>query len=97
MNPTDSIYNDPNLSSAKSAYESASSAAVNAESSGYTLPDQLKSALTAKFSQNNPLVQAREGALKNYLHETTAAPLSVTSTSAGVQPRLFLILFSKQT
>lgn len=83
MDTNSSVYNDPRLQSARSNYESASNAAVNTESATYKLPDQLKSALTQKFSQDNPLVQGRERALQGYLEAGTSAPLAVTAQSAG--------------
>jgi hypothetical protein len=82
-NATPSPYDNPALQSARTAYEGASKTATTAEVAGYSLPDQLRSALNAKFSKDNPMVQDRESALTNYLNTTTSAPLSVTPTSAG--------------
>lgn len=83
MNPTSSIYDNPQLQASRNAYEGAARKATAADASATTLPDMLKSALTAKFSQDNPLVQNRERALEGYMKGVTEAPLAVTAQSAG--------------
>lgn len=82
MDPT-AIYNDPRLTQAKTAYESATRRATSTESSAMSLPDILKDTLTKKFSQDNPLIQGRERALQGYLQATTQAPLDVAPQLAG--------------
>lgn len=84
MNPTTpSVYDDPRLTSARSAYESADRQATQTEASAVSLPTMLKDALNKKFSADNPLVQGRERALQNYLTVNDQAPLDVTAKSAG--------------
>lgn len=85
MQPTgiQSYLDDPQLQTARSEYETAAKRATSAQSQSIALPDMLKDALNKKFSQNHPLVQQRESALKEYLDATTSAPLSVTAQSAG--------------
>lgn len=77
------IYDNPQLQSARSAYEGAERQATQAESSSISLPTMLKEALNKKFSADNPLVQGRERALENYLTVNESAPLDVTHRSAG--------------
>lgn len=81
--PQGSIYDSPQLQSARGAYEGASRAATTAESEGISLPDRLRETLTKKFSTDNPLIAGRESALKNYLTVGASAPLDYTHTSAG--------------
>lgn len=85
MNPTtpQSYYDDPKLTQARTAYETAERAATSAQSAETKLPDMLREALTKKFSADNPLVQNRESALQNYLTVNAQAPLDVTHKSAG--------------
>lgn len=78
-----SIYDNPQIQQARSASQDATAAANTESTAGLTLPDMLRSALTSKFSNDNPTYAAREGALTNYLNESTQAPLRVTPKSAG--------------
>lgn len=81
---TPSIYDDPNLQSARTAYEGAQRQATETEASAMSLPTMLKDALTKKFATpDNPLVAGRERALKDYLTVSESAPLDVTHKSAG--------------
>lgn len=84
MNPTTpSVYDDPRLASARSAYETAQRSATETSAAAATLPTMLRDALNKKFSADNPLVQGRERALQNYLTVNSSAPLDVTAKSAG--------------
>lgn len=79
MQPIDpsSYYNDPGLQQAQQQSQQAAQGYSQAVTNAATLPDMLKSALDKKFSENNPLIQQRETATKNYLNEITNAPISV--------------------
>lgn len=85
MNPTQpqqainplSYYDDPGLVSARQSADSAGGAYKTAVSNAGTMPDMLKSALDKQFSKDNPLIQQREGALKNYLTVAESAPTTV--------------------
>ena len=78
-----SAYDDPNLSAARGAAQSASDAYGKAQQAAYTLPDMLKEALSKKLGADNPVVANRESALKNYFTASGNAPLEVTPRSAG--------------
>ena len=83
MNTASSVYDNPILSTARETASSTAKAAGTAASEAMTLPDQLRSALTKKFGEDNPVVQQRQSAFENYLNTTTQAPLDVTSTTVG--------------
>lgn len=78
-----SIYDNPALQEARTAAQTATQTAASESAAGISLPDQLRSALNAKFSTANPIYADREAGLKDYLNATTQAPLNVTHTSAG--------------
>lgn len=80
-----SIFDSPELQQVKSEAATAASNYSSASAAGISLPDMLREALTKKFSTSNPLIQQREGAVKNYMTESSAAPLAVTPKSAGGQ------------
>lgn len=79
MNPNgfQSIYNDPNLASAKATAQTASQNALSSEVAGMQLPDMLRQALTAKFTEQNPLIQEMGTARQDVMNSFTGAPLSV--------------------
>src|SRR3990167_287497 len=76
MQPID-YYNSPELAQASGTSQQAVSAYSQAETNAATLPDMLKEALDKKFSENNPLIQGREAALKDYMTVAETAPQSV--------------------
>lgn len=78
-----SVYDDPNLASARQGAQAATSAYQTEAASAGTLPDMLRDALNKKFSANNPIYADRETAAKSYFDATTQAPLRVTPRSAG--------------
>lgn len=78
-----SIYDDPSLATARTAAQEATSKAASESANAISLPDQLRTALNAKFSTDNPIYADREGAIKDYFNATTQAPLNVTAKSAG--------------
>ena len=79
MNPNgfQSIYNDPNLASAKATAQTANQNALSSEVAGMQLPDMLRQALTAKFTDNNPLIADMGRAREDVMNSFTGAPLSV--------------------
>lgn len=78
-----SLYDNPELSAARTAASSASSNASALSSQAQSLPDMLRQTLTKKFTTDNPLYGEREGALTDYMKATTQAPLDYTAKSGG--------------
>lgn len=78
-----SVFDNPEIQSARSTAQTASESALKARTGDITLADQLREALTKKFSTNNPLIAEREQATQDYLASSTEAPLRVTPKSAG--------------
>lgn len=82
MNPLD-FYSDPGLQTAQQQSQQAGQAYQTATKNAATMPDLLKQALDKKFSENNPLIQQREAALKNYMTVSETAPQSVLPENTG--------------
>jgi len=78
-----SIYDDPRLKAAADAYGSAAQGANSSQAAEYSLPQMLKDALTKKFA-DNPMVQARQNALENYLNVSGSQSSVLPENNGGV-------------
>ncbi len=78
-----SLYDNPDLTTARDASTQATTNATNLAGQAQSLPDILHQALVQKFTDANPLYTQRESAAKNFLTTYTQAPLDYTSKTAG--------------
>ena len=76
-------FNDPRLATANANYQTATSAANESATGDVSLPAMLKQVLNDKFSTNNPMVQARQGALTDYLQSIPASQAAVLPENQG--------------
>ena len=78
MNPTNpNYYQDPRIAEAQAKAKSTQETYASAAANDITLPDLLKSALTKKFSTDNPLIRDIEGARTDVLNSFTGSQASV--------------------
>lgn len=77
------LFNSPDLTTAQNAYSTAETAATTSQAADQTLPYMLQQALTAKFTNANPLIQTREADLTNYMDALSNAKNDVGPDQQG--------------
>lgn len=78
-----SYLDNPDIAAARDSANQAQTAYGQAQQAAITLPDMLKTALSTKLGDNNPIVANRNTALQKYFDVAGSAPLDVTAKSAG--------------